>query len=687
MANLPSKTVQDDLPRIKECISRGNKWLADIKRDYDANTSFAFHTTMLESDKSDLEKYERPTLTFNVIESFVNRLLGEFGRIVPAPDVTPAQPTIIAEQLAKIVEQLLQEGFEHSDYKNVFRRVFKCMLSGMGVLKMYTEYESPMSFRQRILFKDVIDPTTVAFDPSAKMPSKSDARWCFEKMDMTLEDFKEKFPGADASKIKSSEQGWCRTDESGQESVCVYDFFEKVAVRKKILLISYLENEVVIEADRYNEIYEKFYKPRGLLEPEILDKRKQITYKVVHYRLFRDQILDKNETEFKRLPYFFFDGNSYWKDGKQYIRSYFDNVKDTQRAKNICGNIFLDEILNVQKNKIIFPLSGLKIQNQDVINAWKDVNLQQGFLLYKDWDTADKRQIAPPSALQRAPIAPEYLQFFQMCDSLIQSILGSYQEQVAMNEGNMSGKALIEMGTASNAASKPYILNFIQPLRDMTMGIMETLPNVVTHPRTVEIDDGKGGYVAVAINNPNDPMSELKYSEMDLMLDIHIGNDFEMQKQRDIQALVNLAQAIPAVQNVFNSPKALKSLVFDNLEMRGSQEASAVLEEQSEAAKKQPQQPSPDVQIAMMTAQTQMMQQQNSANDIAYKQEKLKQDGQLEFMKLQMQSEEGKQKLAIERGKLIIKLQEVEDKKSKDELQASIDMIDKMIETQRTAAM
>ena len=63
--------------------------------------------------------------------------------------------------------------------------------------------------------------------------------------------------------------------------------------------------------------------------------------------------------------------------------------------------------------------------------------------------------------IQRTPTPPIVENIFMNADRVIQAILGSYDAQLGITDGNTSGKAIEQGAIHSNAASKPYLVGYV----------------------------------------------------------------------------------------------------------------------------------------------------------------------------------------------------------------------------------
>ena len=175
-----AKRYQDSLARIKKTVRNAHDYFKDNYDRYTEFRKFVFDSSLTNDEITLLMTMGRPQLEFNVLEAYVSRLLGEFSKQEPdievnAYDEEKADPITI-----KVVEQHLKHVFMDSNNEHLRYEVYKDLLSGgFSAVKIYTEYEHPMSMNQVIKFSKC-EPTLTGFDKLARFSHKGDGQFCFE---------------------------------------------------------------------------------------------------------------------------------------------------------------------------------------------------------------------------------------------------------------------------------------------------------------------------------------------------------------------------------------------------------------------------------------------------------------------------------------------------------------------------
>ena len=229
-----------------------------FKQNYDRFHEFrkyVFETSISESQRTMLRTLKKPIIEANILEAYISRLLGEFAKHEPSIDVTPAEGVPIDPQVIDVVEGYIRHIIYEANKNSMSYEVYKDLLSGgFSVIKVWTEYASPMSMKQIIKTARVFEPTLCGFDPMARTSHKADGQYCFELFPMTEDDFNRAYP--DANKAISytrnvEEFSWSYRNEQQKKITLVADYYEK---KKKRTQIVQLANGRVISTRNYKKL-------------------------------------------------------------------------------------------------------------------------------------------------------------------------------------------------------------------------------------------------------------------------------------------------------------------------------------------------------------------------------------------------------------------------------------------------
>jgi uncharacterized protein YeaO (DUF488 family) len=514
--------------------------------------------------------------------------------------------------------------------------VYKDILSGgFSSFKVKTDYAHEMSFDQNIYLERVYDPTLVGYDQLARESHKGDGRFCFELFPMEKEDFKKEYPNVSIEKLNFGRafSGFSWSYINGNTPIIlVCDFYKK---KKKYVKIVQLQDGKVMTMREYDQLvaeWKDFVPP-----PAIKGKpRRTCIETICRYRCIENQVLEYTETDFKMFPLIFVDGNSIMiKNPKnsgnvrQLTRPYVYNAKGAQKLKNFAGITLANEIENIVQHKFMVAKEALP-KEEDWLQAYKDIQKPSTlvFNAYFDQDS-DKPINNPISPIPRIPPPPEVMQAFAATDSLMQNILGAYDASLGINDNQLSGVAIVEGATQSNAAAMPYVISYLAGLQRVAEMFVDLIPKYYKTPRTIPVMgiDGKKEYVPI---NKQDGIL-MDYETNVLNVRVEAGVSYAIQKNKALQQIIALMQASPLFAQFMNE-KGLPVLL-DNIEIRGIEQLKEQVEEWMQEMQQQKQ----------MAMQQQQQQMQNNP---------LMMKNQIEMQKMQMKGQEQQAKFNVDMQKL-----------------------------------
>ncbi len=635
----PAKRYQDKLPKIKEQVRRSYEYFKPNYDRYNSFRKFVFDTSLSDDDISLLTSLSRPQLEFNVLEAYISRLLGEFSKQEPDICVNADDPNTADPQIIQIVEQHLRHTMNDHGNTHTKYEVYKDLLSGgFSCLKVCTDYSSPMSMKQDINMVRVFDPTLCGFDHLARETHKGDGRYCFELFPMSEEEFNDIYPD-----IKTEDLNF-RRDFSGfnwsyladnTKTLIICDYYEKKRKEKRIVQV---RDGKVMTVEDYNKMVDE-WSDMGTVPPAIVGKpRKTIIEHIVRYRVIENMVLEYEETDFNFLPLVFVDGNSIIiktpKNGnvRQMTRPYVYHAKGAQRMKNYAGISLANAIENDVQHKFMVAKEALP-KEEEYLQAYKDVQKPSVMVYNSVYEGDPSMPINNPiQPVPRIPAPPEITQAFQGTDGLFQMILGSYDSSLGINNNQLSGIAVVESASQSNAAAMPYIVGFLQGFQRAAQIYVDLIPKYWTTPRTIPVTDKDGHKSYIQINQNNQPT--FTYDENVLNVEIKAGASFAVQKSRTLMMVKEMMGMSPLFAQ-FIAEKGL-NFVLDNMEGKGVEQLKEMTDSWLQEMQQQKQQA---MQMQQQEAQNNpaLIRAQTDEQKIALDKEKMALQHQVEMLKLQLE--------------------------------------------------
>ena len=633
-----SKRHQDQLERIKTSVRRSYDYFKPNYDRFNEFRRFVFESSLREEDITLLMTLSRPQLEFNVLEAYISRLLGEFSKQEPdievsADDQNKADPLTI-----KVVEQHLRHTLTDSRNYHTKYEIYKDLLSGgFSSLKVTTDYSTPLSMHQSINIERAYDPTLCGYDQYSKYAHKGDGRFCFELFPKTKEDFEDEYPDIDVEKLSYRRDfagfNWSYLNDS-TPTLIVADYYEK---KKKETKIVEVRGGKVMKFKEYEDMLKKW---GDLAAPPAIigSPRKTLLDTICRYRCIETMVIQYVETDFAHLPLIFVDGNSIMiktpKNGnvRQVTRPYVYHAKGAQKLKNYAGIAWANEIENSVQHKFMVAKEALP-KEEEFLQAYKDVQKASVVVFNSVHESNPEMPISNPiREVQRIPAPPEIVQAFQASDSLIQQILGSYDASLGINNNQLSGIALVEAATQSNAAAMPYIVGYLQGFQRAAQVYIDLMPKYYTTPRTIPILDEEGKKNFIKINQ--DDGVDMFFDSNVLNVILKAGASFQVQKSRTIMMVKEMMGMSPLFAQ-FIAEKGL-NFVLDNMEGKGVDQLKTMvdgwlqeMQQQKQMAMQQQQEQmknNPLVQKNQLAAQKMQIDAQKNTQQFALDMQKLQQD-------------------------------------------------------------
>ena len=679
-ANNKRDNVDDnsDLNRLTKTVYSTYMYFQDNYKRFRDFKRWTFKSSVTDQQKSVLSQLNRPITEYNILESSISRLLGEFSKHEPGILVTPAEGVPVGQQVLDIVEGHLRHIMHTADKENFSYNVYKDMLAGgFSVAKVWTDYASPMSFEQQIYHGRVFDPTLCGFDPMARTQHKGDGQYSFEIYPMLEEDFKRTFPEVDISQIMyhgdMSSFSWSYVNSNEQKYILVCEYYEK---KKKKTKIVKLANGRVMTAKGYKKLQE-YWEEQQFIEqiPVIVGEPRMTELETVCCTTFiENQILRYQDTDYTYLPHVFFDGNSEIltqganNNTYQMTRPYIYQAKGVQDLVNFAGQTLCNSMENLIQHKFIVMKEAIP-QEPDYLEALKNIQSMNTIVVNAYSENNPEKPIPQPiREVQNIPLPPEVMGAFQFAGAMSQTILGSYASNLGKNDNDLSGKAVIESSSVGNAAAMPFIVGYLAGLTQIANIEVDLMPKYLLGPRTIPMMSKTGERSYQGINRPKEP--KLDYEERAVKVNVEAGVNFQVQKTQALEQIVSLMGVSEQFSAFMNSPQGLEVLI-SNLNCYGSdrlKEAIPQWMKQQEQMQQQAQQKNP--QMMMMQAQMQMEQEK-----IQVEKEKAQikmQEVQLKAQQQQMETQLDVARLAIEKELADAKIMEAEAKVSQAQIDSAV---------------
>lgn len=602
-----AQSYREELPKLREDIRESYKFFEKARTKFNTVRKFVLKSNITDADETNLKELKKPVLSFNALEAYVSRLLGEFAAQEPSLEVQAAPlDTPPDADMVDYIEGHLRSIFQKFDRYEIYRDQ---LTGGFSAIKLCYDYDSDMSFNHEIYAERVYDPLLVGFDPIAREKHKGDGEYCFELYPKTEDELREMYGDiafSSADGVGGNDFKW--TYNIGRKKIYLLCRYYKKK-KKKIKIHRLADNSVVTES-QYKRILEHYDTSQKFAQPPaIVETRKSKQTVICCYVFTQNQMLEVDDTHYSILPLIFVDGNSVLiraesenSEVEQIVKPYVENAIDIQRLKNLSGQQLADGIETMIQHK-------MKIAKEGIPHGYEKLytNVQYaGNYIYNAYkDNGDP--LPAPQEVVKVPLPPEIMNTFTGADQMMQSILGSYDATLGINRNQLSGIAIENGATQSNSAAMPYIVNLLCSLQQLANGMLDLIPKLYVTPRSIPIVTAENKKAFVLINEDKIPDIEkdnngnvtgkkydnekpikISYNSQDLHVVVKPGVNFEIQQQRALDTTLSLAKTLPAFAALLNG-KGLP-ILFENINVRGADRWRLLAEQQVEMQEQQQQQ-------------------------------------------------------------------------------------------------
>ena len=650
-----SESKQKELPRIKKNIENSYSANIDNVKRYHEYRRYTYKSSISDLQKQALAQLRRPLVEFNIQPAYISRLLGEFAKHEPSIEVTPSEGIPVPHPVIETVEGHLRHIIYEANKKSFSRKTFQdCLTGGFSAIKVFTKYANSMSFKQIICWERCFDPSMVGFDPMARTAHKGDGEYCFEIFPVTEEDFKRRYPNKDLVSLKYSRSfnqsgniggfNWSYKDATQRKIILLCDYFEK---KKKKIQIVELANKQVLPLKKYEKIKAEWNYIEQL--PIVLGEPRWTEVEtIVHHVVMESEILESKETDFAFLPLIKMSGNSIeLTEGTsncvyEMDLPYVYHARGAQELKNYSGQTLANFLENLKQQKWIVKKEAIP-QEQDYIQNLNDIQNASTVVVNAFNENNPEQPIPDPIRevnMDAAP--PEIMNAFQIADNVTQTILGSFASNLGENDRYLSGKAVIESASVGNSAAMPYVIGYLECIKQASLITIDLMPKYLLGEREIPVVNKKGKKNYQKINSKGNPY--LDYEEGALHVDIEPGVSFQVQKSQAMEQIIALMQASEQFAAFMNSEEGLP-ILLKNLTIHGADEIQEAVpifmmkQKQMQQQQMQMQQQMMQNDPRMIKAQADVAKVQNERQEIMMKNEQNQFDRQIKVAELALEQE------------------------------------------------
>ena len=500
-------------------------------------------------------KSKRPHLTLNQLLPYANQVVNDIRQANIAIRVSPVDDEAdvdTAEIFQGIIRNIERQSGANMAYSSA---ALNAIGSGVGWIKLSTQYADPMSFNQEIVIDRVLDFTSVYLDPSSNELDGRDAEFGFIKRDYTKDEFKELYP--DAQPI-SFEQNEVRED-----NVCVVEYYSKHYETFNIYLIELVDGlERIITQEEKDRLDEKNEELEFPVEYVIIDEREtRIPY--VKHCVYNgeDEPLEEESFPCKYIPLVPVIGAEVFIEQKREFHSLIRQAKDAQRMYNYASSASIEMLALQPKAPWIAPHGSFA----SFPNKWSAANIENfSFLEYDLVYDENGQRAEPPQRQISPPGSPALMQESIKARDDIRLAIGIPDANMGMAGNQVSGVALRNKQIEGDNANFHFMDNLASSITQVGRILIDMIPRLYDKAMVMRIIGDDGQEKPVPVNQPFvkkdgdirpaskgeeiDGIYALNAGKYDVVCDV--GASYSSKRQETADKLIELVRAKPELADV-----------------------------------------------------------------------------------------------------------------------------------------
>ena len=618
-------------------------------------------------ERSEFTRLFKPAMTFNKLYDATKKIAGEQRKNKPDLIVRSLTGKATQEQInlrADLVRTISYQSQNDLIYQSAFK---SSLMMGYGAFQICLDYESPRSFNKVIKYDLISDPTRTAFDPTALKPHKGDGNYCARYYVFSRDEFFATYPYV--TNPVSYIDPYMLLDFQWQtrDTITVCDYFVKEWYPMILYQIQQGEERFTATETELEKIKKDYKKQQEIvedteaarriiakMEPRIIGERQTQDYKIMHYRMIRNQIIDFSEWPSKQLPIIFVDGDSHFIEGRQYTRSFIHEARDAQKCVNYFGSEIAAEVKNRRREQWLGTPDNISGYEQD----WRNPELQMGILRAKP----DPKTGQMPVKQSPWDLSPAIMANFQRATQDIREILG-FSETEALQGRDISGKARRERKLEGSMSAYVYFDNMNQAVEQGGRVCNDLLNYIIGEDeRTMVLSKKDGKTDTVTINErmaDGNIRNDIGVGDFDV--EINSGPSFAVQKEVALEffqeTMANNPQIFPLIADLWAGNLDIQQMEQVKERLKTLVPPKIIAKE--EGKELPPQGPNPQEMMMQAELQAKMAEVKNKQAEV-----------QVKMQKVQLEQEE----LELKKAEMFLKAQEMQDKAQMDVYSHQLDL-------------
>lgn len=506
------------------------------------------------------ELASRPALTINRLPTFVQQIVNQMRQNKPAIKVAPVDSGV-DKDTARVMQGLIRHIEYDSDAQVAYQSAYEAAATcSFGAFRITTDYVADDSFDQEIRIEPIADPFCVYFDPLARKPDRSDARYCFVVERLSRDEYKERWPDSEAARSNffgnalEHTEGWITED-----SVQVAEYWYVETKRRKLAALStgdvVFTDEVDLDVVRQADPTITVVREREVLAREV----KCATINGV-------EVLEESEPQGTWIPVIPVYGKELIVEGRRKLFSLVRFARDPQQLYNFYKTAQAEAVMLAPKA----PYIGAEGQFEGHEERWRTANVvNYAYLEYKPV-SVNGQPVGPPQRnTYEPPIQALSVGALQAADD-VKATTGIFDPSLGAQSNETSGRAILARQEQAATSNFHFDDNLARAQRHAGRVLLDLIPRIYDTGRWVRIIGEDEAQRVVRVNEQyRDEEGRVRHYQLGAgKYDVTVttGPSYATKRQEAFAMFSELARGFPQLLQVAGD------IVFRHSDVPGSDE-------------------------------------------------------------------------------------------------------------------
>ena len=489
-------------------------------------------------DQAKKARKNRPCYEFPILRSHWRQVVNDQKKARPAIKVRGLRDA--TSEGAELRQGLIRNIESTCNAAIAYDAAFELLVaSGFGAWRVTTQYSEDDGWEQDFTIGPIKDALNSVWpDPSAE---KGCGDFCFVEKSITREQFKAKYPKAEAVDFESASASQYG-DWFAEDDIRIAEYWRKEPITKTICLLS---DGRSVDAEEYKAIADEM-DAQGIT---CTKQRSVASHKVVMSIVSgKEELEGPFESVFHDIPIVILYANRHYIDGRWHWMGMVRPSRDPQKLVNY--NFTAGQEALAKQHKSTPIVTPKMLEGAGVKALWDASNASDAPYLPI---TPDDKQPQGPYYLTAPPIHNGFVQMGQMSVDMLKASDGIYDASVGARSNETSGRAINARREEGDTATFDYQDKLAEGIQTTGELIGRALPKVYDTPRAVRIlgkdggEDWKQLYQEVRDEQTGQTkvVNDLSAGKYDYT--VSTGPSFDTQRMEFVDSLVMLGQGNPQI--------------------------------------------------------------------------------------------------------------------------------------------